>query len=111
MSEANRKLLEDWKPVYISVCDVTDAADTCQTYSMKLEKKESYCRPLLTLIDLTKAREHFFYTIGPFGRIVDKRKLLVLSDREIGPRWSDNNKDTLEFTVFPVPRLDLRTLF
>lgn len=128
MRETSRKQLDAWIPVEMFIYDV----DTCETYKVKLAKKESFWfepAPFLDekedpypsssskrvlkeqpCSDLKKARKEFAYTIEPFRHIVKKRNLSY--GHEIGLRWSGSKSiDKLEFSVLYVPRrLDLQSL-
>lgn len=118
MNEDSRKALEAWVPVSISIYD----ADTRETYSAKMAKKESFwfdpipClgekRPAQmtpaepTCYDLQKAREQYVYSIEPFRHIVKRRDLK--HDQEIGLRVSANKlMNGFEFSVLYPPPLSI----
>lgn len=120
INEASRKLLDAWIPIELYIDDV----DTCQTYKVKLAKKESFWfepTPENTswynaamveepCYDLEKKRKEFAYSIEPFRQIAKRRSLSY--DHEIGLRWSGNKSNNkFEFSVLNVPNtLDIRNL-
>jgi hypothetical protein len=128
MNKDRHKALDEWNPVEIFIYD----ADTCETYPVKLAKKESFWfEPITPFLDekqrkgkpfcpnaetkkqpcydLEEARKEFVYSIEPFRQIVRKRNLNY--NQEIGLRWSSSKGvEKLEFSVLYVPRLDLHSL-
>lgn len=113
MSEGNRKAIEAWAPVNISIYDV----DTCETYKAKMAKKESFWFDPMPCVgekkstmkeppcyDLEKARKEFVYSIEPFRYVVKRRDLR--RDQEIGLRVSGNSND-LEFSILYSPLLHI----
>ncbi|KAG2695497.1 hypothetical protein I3843_07G015300 [Carya illinoinensis] len=127
MNEASNNALEAWIPVELSIHD----ANTHETYSVKLAKKEAFWfkptpfldekqrkekpfYPYSTMMDQPcydweEARKEFAYSIEPFRHVVKKRNLNY--NQEIGLRWSGSEAvKKLEFSVLYVPRLDLHSL-
>ncbi|KAJ7977994.1 hypothetical protein O6P43_007533 [Quillaja saponaria] len=111
MNEESRKALDSWIPTNIEIYDV----DTCETYKVKLVKKESFWfepMPLkATMVeqpcyDLEEARETFAYSVEPFRHIARKRKLNY--DQEIGFRFSSCKAvNRFEFSVLYSPIMDI----
>lgn len=119
IDEASRKLLDAWIPIELCINDV----DTCETYKVKLAKKESFWFepiPEKTSLyheamveepcyDLEKKRKEFAYSIEPFRQITKRRSLGY--DHEIGLRWSSSKSvNIFEFSVLNGPGSDLRNL-
>lgn len=128
MNEGRYRDLDDMMiPIEISIYDV----DTCETYKVKLVKKEAFWFEPLPVVaenskkdkfcsdfiakmsvksySLHKEKKEFVYSIEPFRHIVKKRGLDY--QQEIGLRWSGSKTiDRFDFSVLSSPRLSLYNL-
>ncbi|KAF9681610.1 hypothetical protein SADUNF_Sadunf05G0019800 [Salix dunnii] len=97
LSEANRKALDMWKPIEVSIYDI----DTHETYKFSLAKKEAFWfKPFPDaahrkvkkstasnktlehyMYELEQRRKYFSYSVQPFRHIIKKRSLIY--DQEI----------------------------
>ncbi|KAJ6305854.1 hypothetical protein OIU78_021222 [Salix suchowensis] len=126
LSEANRKDLDMWKPVEVSIYDT----DTHETYKVSMAKKEAFWfepfpdaahRKVKKSAASNKTLEHymneleqrskdFSYSLHPFRHIIKKRSLIY--DQEIGLCCSGNETvvDRIDFSLLYTPRLHLHSL-
>lgn len=127
MNEGSYRHLDEMIPIEISIYDV----DICETYKVKLVKKEAFWFEPLPLVgekskkDMFPShpfakvsgksnnnhtdRKEFVYSIEPFRHIIKKRGLDY--QQEIGLRWSGSKTiDRFDFSVLSSPRLSLYNL-
>ncbi|KAJ6682969.1 hypothetical protein OIU74_021095 [Salix koriyanagi] len=123
--EANRKDLDMWKPVEVSIYDT----DTHETYKVSLAKEAFWFEPfpdaahrkLKKSAASNKTLEHymneveqmskdFSYSPQPFRHIIKKSSLIY--DQEIGLCCSGNETavDRIDFSLLYTPRLHLHGL-
>lgn len=127
MNEGSCRVLDEMIPIEISIYDV----DICETYKVKLVKKEAFWFEPLPLVgeksrkdkfsshsiaevsgksyNLHKEKKEFAYSIEPFRHVVNKRGLDY--QQEIGLRWSGSKTiNRFDFSVLSSPRLSLYNL-
>ncbi|KAL4034592.1 hypothetical protein IC575_003246 [Cucumis melo] len=124
MNEGSYRDLAEMIPIEVSIYDV----DICETFRVKLVKKEAFWFEPLPLVGEKskkdkfgshstaklngksyKEKKEFVYSIEPFRHIIKKRGLDY--QQEIGLRWSGSKAmDRFDFSVLSSPRLSLNNL-
>ncbi|XP_022961362.1 uncharacterized protein LOC111461952 [Cucurbita moschata] len=108
MNEGSYRDLNEMIPIEISIFDV----DICETYKVKLVKKEAFWFEPLPLVGEKSSKKYqssFVYSIEPFRHIVKKRGLDY--GQEIGLRWSGSKTiDRFDFSILSSSRLSVYNL-